>query len=73
MSTRHTHPRQNVHRGRSPVSISPAARKAMFAGNAKPSAANAAFNNRAARQGSGARKITPGQAAALQASGSKTY
>jgi hypothetical protein len=62
-------PRQNVHRGRSPVTTP----RTTSHVKAKPSAANAAFNNRAARQGSGAHKITPAQAAALQASGSKTY
>ncbi len=39
----------------------------------KTSAANSAFNAAARRNGSAARKLTPGQAAALQARGSRTY
>lgn len=73
MSHHHSPPRQNVHRGRAPSSMSAAARRAMFASKAKPSAVNAAFNDHAQRQGSAARKLTTQQAAALQASGSKTY
>lgn len=45
----------------------------MFARKATESAANTAFNSDAQRTGSGARKLTPQQAAALQAYGSKTY
>jgi hypothetical protein len=69
MSHKHNPPRQNVHRGRAPVTAPEATTHA----SPKASAANAAFNTAACRTGSAARKITPSQAAALKASGSRTY
>jgi hypothetical protein len=63
-------PRQNVHRQRSPVTVP------IVSARSRASQASAAvrkINQRFALNGSAVRKITPGQAAALQASGSRTY
>jgi hypothetical protein len=68
MSHKHSPPRQNVHRGRKPVTAGVAtAHKSPVR-----SAANAAFNAAACHAGSGARRQSPAQIAALIQSGAKT-
>jgi hypothetical protein len=57
MSQNHTPPRQNVHRGRAPVTKPRAAKGSLT----HTRAANAAFNDHMAQANKAAAKATPGQ------------
>jgi hypothetical protein len=71
MSTRHTPPRQNVHRARSPVTT-PTIRRTVSS-SAKTSQAVRNINTKLAKNGNAVRPPTVQQGAALAQSGSKTY
>lgn len=70
MSHKHNPPRQNVHRGRAPVTTPdvPSTPTPI-----KASSANAAINKKMAATMQPTLKLTPAQAAVLKFSGSKTY